>query len=84
MKRAAIDFAEILGRADVRKALKELSSDPDNAALQRKADRLLAEGPLFRKKTELRIEQEEMSSDRQSSFLEGIHLCPRLYRSADG
>lgn len=72
VERPDIDFTAVLSRADVREALKALSTEPDNAALQRKADGLLAQGPLFRKKPELRVEQSTMSSERQSSLFEAF------------
>jgi hypothetical protein len=72
VERPNIDFEAVLSRAHVREALKALSYDPDNADLQRKTDRLLAQGPLFRKKPELHVEQSTMSSERQWSLFEAF------------
>jgi hypothetical protein len=72
VERPNIDFATVLSRADVREALTALKGDPDNADLQRKADRLLGSGPMFRKEAELRVEQSKMSSDRQSSVFDAF------------
>jgi hypothetical protein len=72
VERPDIDFAAALSRAGVRDALKALSADPGNAELQRKADRALAEGPLFRREPELRVEQSSITSERQSTFFEAF------------
>lgn len=72
VERPNIDFAAVLNRAHVREALKALSHDPGNADLQRKADKLLAQGPLFRKKPELRVEENGMSSEQESSLFDAF------------
>jgi hypothetical protein len=56
----------------VQDSLKALSKDPDSFDLQRKADRLLASGPLFRKQAELRVESSEMNSEQQRSVFDAF------------
>jgi hypothetical protein len=77
VERPDIDFAAVLSRAEVREALKALSRDPSNADLQRTADRLLAQGPLFRREPQLDVQQNGMSSEQESSIFDAFIFVRR-------
>lgn len=70
--RPNIDFATVLSRAAVREALKALSQNPNNVNLQRKADKLLASGPLLRKQPDLCVERSEVGNEQRSSVIDAF------------